>query len=1182
MNLRIDQEPQSLNKLRRVEPLGFALVATITLMILLSLIAVGILSLSATSLRKSGPESDLITARSNARLSVMIAISQLQKTLGPDQRASATADLTVPNGFAKWTGAYGNEEVADYSQAPSAIPASPYKPVLLNWLVSGNETVNFESSTDATDFGKITTPPSSVPYSPTDSSPGLGSGNSLLTINDTRAALLVGGGSTDSSANTTSLVAAPIVEIKDSQDTAVKGGYAYWIGDEGVKARIDLRDNFRQQTNSGDIDEAKSFSFLTSQRSGIETMRRDDNSTSKIGEDYDPDNNGLEKLASTGEFPLLFKNLTTVAKRRYHDLTAYSKSVIADSYAGGLKQEMGALIYGNAGPGDSEPIFTPENASDFGLPTWGHLRSWAKLTAPHATPPPILSSSGARPYTQNQSRFGPVILVAQLAFGVEQVPGTTDELRILLFPALVLWNPYTVGIPSSDFEIGYRFIPNDSAEGTMRVQMNSRGSSSPRADPWQEIGSCDLTGGDAQLTSGDGFFRFQVQGSEIPAGESHIYLIDSSGSSYEPGNTKLVRAPDRAPIGHLTRAVYTSTSFTFDQTAFFAGPYVKLDCDLGLSQGMANGNRFEVVLTDPGELASGFTKDTPVYQALLDMNFYPRSADVVAAKQLSLADLQAMYFMRSQIMMEARGGFAADWSRVGAMNSNGRGERNRWIASQNPTAPYIKRTANEESLRGGAFSHGNVISGENDNTRHMLGMASTNNHLAGIGGDPSPGASASLIDVLPSELPLMSLGQFQHAQLDPYGFGMTYTFGNGAANVNIPRTQQYESGQVAPPGNAPTRYSDTLYDMSWHTNRALWDRYFVSTAQPSLTQSDIDNNLPLPNARMEFVRGSRNNPTPSNFLPKSPQALLESAANLMVKGGFNLNSTSVDAWRAILTGTNQLTVPSSLANPQYSSNPLNAMIPRFSRDVRKSDATNTDGLTNMWSASNARTNMYRGNRELLLFRENGKTNESISDAQERLHEVADELAEKIVAEIRLRGPFLSISDFANRKLVNEDEGIRGTLQAALDKMESNKVNPEASFSQIGAFVNTDTKNNAVPGWDGEHYMGTPSSERGSSSNSRTAMAPKHLTQADILSTIGPFLSARSDTFTIRGYGESLDASGNIVAQAWCEAIVQRQPDYVDPADDAWVSPQNLTQSVNKTFGRRFSVVAFRWLSEKEI
>jgi hypothetical protein len=284
----------------------------------------------------------------------------------------------------------------------------------------------------------------------------------------------------------------------------------------------------------------------------------------------------------------------------------------------------------------------------------------------------------------------------------------------------------------------------------------------------------------------------------------------------------------------------------------------------------------------------------------------------------------------------------------------------------------------------------------------------------------------------------------------------------------------------------------------------------------------------------------------------------------------------------MLTGTNNLTVPSELANPLYGSSPLSAMIPRFSRDVRTSDGNNSDGVLNQWGGSQ-RYNVYRGNRELLLFREEGKTNETPAKAQERLHKVADELAKRIVDEVRLRGPFLSLGDFVNRKLTSGDEGIRGTLQAALDKMTTDKANPESSFSKIGAFLDGNSSNFTIPGWDLEHFMGTPVSEAGSSSNSRTATAPKHLTQADLLSTLGPALSARSDTFVIRSYGEVVNPSTNVpTARAWCEAVVQRTPDYVDSRDDASTPPQNLSENTNKTFGRRFEIVSFRWLSSNEL
>ena len=58
--------------------------------------------------------------------------------------------------------------------------------------------------------------------------------------------------------------------------------------------------------------------------------------------------------------------------------------------------------------------------------------------------------------------------------------------------------------------------------------------------------------------------------------------------------------------------------------------------------------------------------------------------------------------------------------------------------------------------------------------------------------------------------------------------------------------------------------------------------------------------------------------------------------------------------------------------------------------------------------------------------------------------------------------------------------------------------------------------------------------------------PGSVTQANVLRNIAPRLTARSDTFRIRGYGEVTDADGNIIAKATCEAVVQRLPEYVDP------------------------------------
>ena len=101
--------------------------------------------------------------------------------------------------------------------------------------------------------------------------------------------------------------------------------------------------------------------------------------------------------------------------------------------------------------------------------------------------------------------------------------------------------------------------------------------------------------------------------------------------------------------------------------------------------------------------------------------------------------------------------------------------------------------------------------------------------------------------------------------------------------------------------------------------------------------------------------------------------------------------------------------------------------------------------------------------------------------------------------------------------------------------------------------------------------------------------PLEVNQANILLPLAPRLSARSDTFRIRAYGEVRDADDNIIAQATCEAVVQRLPEYVDPDtdptnNDPWDddSETPTLNTINQTYGRRFEIQSFRWLDQSEV
>jgi hypothetical protein len=399
---------------------------------------------------------------------------------------------------------------------------------------------------------------------------------------------------------------------------------------------------------------------------------------------------------------------------------------------------------------------------------------------------------------------------------------------------------------------------------------------------------------------------------------------------------------------------------------------------------------------------------------------------------------------------------------------------------------------------------------------------------------------------------------------------MVQAIGNSYAHPYLGEDQAVGSwtrhySQVDGPKNIP------MVDHSYLANKALWDDYFFSSIAPHLVELyEGDRNLPaeeiarraffedgqLPNRRLiPYRRGITENLLSDLF--GSDSAALERAdlmaSHLLVQGPFNVNSTSVDAWRALFSSLRGKAVATLALEDS-----LGPDIP-----IR---AETSDGPP-VSPVSVANGIAYEGSPSDPIEVEQWLAWRSLKD------EEIDELAEAMVEQVKRRGPFLSLSEFVNRRLGGGDKklSVKGALQAALDdpdvSINAGFRNPVRSFSESEVSRLDPLFPEAL---EGPVAYGSAA----------------YVDQADILRNLGAQLTPRGDTFVVRAYGDSLDPAGKVQARAWCEAVVQRVPEYLqatgDRADPAHRKQAELVNEANRRFGRRFRVVQFRWLAAEEV
>lgn len=406
--------------------------------------------------------------------------------------------------------------------------------------------------------------------------------------------------------------------------------------------------------------------------------------------------------------------------------------------------------------------------------------------------------------------------------------------------------------------------------------------------------------------------------------------------------------------------------------------------------------------------------------------------------------------------------------------------------------------------------------------------------------------------------------------------------GNSFAQPMIPGDKVYQYHDVSknnpavPYGSGGTA-SDALalsdyWDHALLVNDGLWDTWFTSTfattTRPTQTAGKSATDLvtefykdgkPLPAAHYAAYTGGRATTAVIADL-NAANGYLKAAAHLLNHSAFNVNSTSVDAWHALFTGLREHACAYRDKNGQLKliTPPQDKVaVSRFMTSPGNTETTDPRSGSDYGTGPS-----WTGVRFL-------------TDAQLK------KLAEQCVRQVKLRGPFLNMSDFINRRLATDDTGRSGMLQAAIDYDDNSR-----DTSSINAMYKAPADMLDSTGIRASYPYSAAA--RGS----RFTAAPGYVVQSDLLRPLGNSLTVRDDTFLIRAYGESRDKSGVVIGRAWCEATVQRLPEYLDPSNAAETpaldpstaaaaTPTNL-KTINTKFGRKIQVVSFRWLHDSEV
>jgi hypothetical protein len=1161
---------------------GFALIIALGLMAFILLLILSITVFVRVESSTSEQSLRLLQARQNSLLGIHIALGELQATAGPDQRVTAKAAIfnNTDTSRRKLTGVWDTAGSGSF----------------LRWLVSDYNKVS-------DNFGFAQTP----------------APNQW----DSESALLLASGSYSTGAlllnpEDSVLVSLSNTAIRNNNQTT--GRYAWWIDDEGVKARINL-DNVLQ-----DAGKQAAVLALNSFHRG-EFGFLSDFAELSLGQDQ------VTRLIVNHNFTLAGIG-DTATRERFFDFTTWSAGVLADAREGGLKRDLSLAFeltnndFNNSAFADSgptsvsapglafrvQPIFYCPN--DGRGPTWHLLRDYYTIYQRVENPmsDPVFNAQAMRP---NKDELG-VLNQGQENKWWETVPAIRyqadtavdagiagdslrstsspgNALRAIPIPISANYTPY---VQRSLVTFGMRFFqtspPNPRANGDPGTWEYRR--SELLVNPAFVVHNpYNIRVRSQGLFTLTDHVRFNIRTESLLSGEitsfrtgGNQHILKAGPSIFNPGELRIYEGLHDYNIDRMSSAGPPS-NYWAPRTSTGDSPHIPVDPDdlsepnlqvefrpfdsqdrwaYWLYHNIAEGASPVV----PSLFRENFARETYSYGGVRGMYIWETYEDWYLTNNTPLT-LNTELFRR-----ESRDAPVDFFNFDFFLKPADHHFRYPGFSHSNPLAPNITSvnlfTSTTDQRTGyPVFDPSWQLEIYSTNFPGMdVLQSSGNNAFWGLSNQGSGRTHVAAIE-LPTTPPI-SLGKLQNANIGIFGHMPALAIGNSFASPFLPR-------------NAVSRFFDNriksdlggnqrvFYDLSYLANQALWDGYFFSSYSLAYNQN-ADAYLSAPGPRESFdaafdpahsragVRGgSLPNPRMQLFAPRESlpdvrdklftasgtarsDGFDRAAENLLVAGAFNIHSTSVEAWQSVLSAAR------------------NAAIYRAGESEQENYGTDLTPLTRLTQPTQG---VYNG---ILSSAAAWGGFTALSDAQ------IETLATAIVDELTLRvnargGPFLSMAAFVNRELQNNNFGLAGLLQAAIDKSGINQ-----GFASAATAVN-------LGGSSADFPSANNINDGDGGSRSSASGAAAKILQGNILQAIGSFISPRSDTFRIRSYGDVVNPLTNEVSvRVWAEAVYQRTPEPVYPsaalpADSNFWVPQEMER-----FGRRFHLVSFRWLSEDEL